>query len=218
LGATQEVGSDFRLIAATNRNLEGMAQAGTFRDDLLYRVRSFQIDLPPLRDRMEEIQELACFHVEKICRKYRITDKELSSELLDAFRAYRWPGNVRELVNTLESAVGAAGDETILFPHHLPENVRIKVARAMLSRSRAKHVSANPPAADLVFPPADVVPAAIPSWDSFRKETIETAEKQYLSHLFEKSGNDLKGALLLSGLSRSRLYEILKKHQMAFPA
>ncbi len=207
LGASQEISSDFRLIAATNRNLEKMAQGNMFRSDLLYRIRSFQINLPPLRERMDDLKNLADFHLDKICRKYRIVSKELSSELLEAFKVYAWPGNVRELVNTLERAVAAAGDEPALLPHHLPENIRIQVARAALNRKKVRPVSGRP------IPEQEV----ITSWDSFRKEAVEMAERQYLINLLEKSGNDLKGALSLSGLSRSRLYEILKKHQIAFP-
>jgi two-component system NtrC family response regulator len=208
LGATQEIGSDFRLIAATNRNLDEMAQKGMFRTELLYRIRSFQIDLPSLREHIEDIEELTDFHLGKICRKYRIKKKEISPELIETFKSYPWPGNVRELAHTLERAVAAAGDESTVMPDHLPENMRIYAARTHLSRKEG----------DPLPEQAGKEPGGLPVWDAFRREAMEKAERQYLLHLFETSGRDLTKALAISRLSRSRFYEILKKHRLTFPS
>jgi len=209
LGASQEKDSDFRLVAATNRNLDKMVQAGQFRSDLLYRVRSFQIDIPPLREHAEDITELAVYHIMKICERYHLDIKGISPELLELFKAYPWPGNVRELVNTLERIVAVARGESTLIPKHLPDNVRIQVARALLSKGPA--------------------PTPLPDhsggqgeqclkWDASRKESIAKTDRQYLQNLLRLCGNDIKIAMALSGLSRSRLYEILKKYQMTFPS
>lgn len=207
LGASQEKRSDFRLVAATNRNLDAMVQAGQFRSDLLYRVRSFQIDIPPLRDRREDIRELAVYHIMKICERYHYDIKGISPELLDMFEAYPWPGNVRELVNTLERVVAVAGSEATLIPKHLPENVRIQVARSQLTRYPAPEKAAAPEAVE-----------ACCTWDAFRKEAMERAERQYLQNLLKICGNDVREAMKVSGLSRSRLYDLLKKSRMSFPS
>jgi two-component system, NtrC family, response regulator len=209
LGASQERGSDFRLVAATNRNLDQLVQAGQFRSDLLYRVRSFQIDIPPLRERVEDITELAVYHIMKICERYHFDIKGISPELLEMFKVYPWPGNVRELVNTLERIVAVAGGESMLIPRHLPENVRIQVARALVSKEPA-----TTPLPEHSGEPGE----QCLKWDAFRKESIAKADRQYLQNLLRLCGNDIKTAMALSGLSRSRLYEILKKYQMTFPS
>jgi len=186
-----------------------MARAGQFRSDLLYRVRSFQIDIPPLRERVEDITELALFHIMKICERYRFDIKGISPELLEMFAAYPWPGNVRELVNTLERIVAVAGGESTLIPKHLPENVRIQVARAQLSRKAS--VAPLPEQ-------ATGEGTVCCTWDLFRKEAMARADRQYLQDLLRSCGGDIRSAMELSGLSRSRLYELLKKYQMTFPA
>ncbi len=105
VGAKREVESNFRLIAATNRNLEKMVQDGTFRSDLLFRVRTLTVELPPLSARKEDIKELAMYHMARVCERYQIGTKGFSPEFFDALMAYEWPGNVRELVNAMERAV-----------------------------------------------------------------------------------------------------------------
>lgn len=209
LGATQERDSDFRLVAATNRNLEKMVQAGQFRSDLLYRVRSFQIDIPPLREHVEDVTELAVYHIMKICERYHQDIKGISPELLEIFKAYPWPGNVRELVNTLERIVAVAGGESTLIPKHLPDNVRIQVARALLSKGPAPEPLPDHSGGDQ---------HQCLTWDASRKESIARADRQYLQNLLRLSGNNIHTAMALSGLSRSRLYEILKKYQITFPS
>jgi two-component system, NtrC family, response regulator len=205
LGASQESGSDFRLVAATNRNLDRMAQSSQFRSDLLYRIRSFQIDIPPLREHPEDIPELALHHMAQICDRYHTDIKGISPELLEMFKAYPWPGNVRELVNTLERIIAVAGGESMLIPQHLPENVRIQVARALLSREPAP------------LPENSGAEVRCLKWEAFRKEAIADADRQYLNNLLRLSGNDMRTAMEYSGLSRSRLYEILKKYRITLP-
>ena len=209
LGASKEIRSDFRLVAATNRNLEKMAKSGQFRSDLLYRVCAFQIDIPPLRERRGDIAELVLYHTTKICERRHVDIKSVSPELLEMFMACLWPGNVRELVNTLERIVAAAGSESTLIPIHLPENIRIQAARALAEKGAVPATRISP---------SGEREDACPSWDAFRKESITAADRQYLQNLLRLSGNDIKVAMALSGLSRSRLYEILKKYQMTFPS
>jgi two-component system NtrC family response regulator len=130
LGGEQEVLSDFRLIAATNRNLDQMAEHRQFRKDLLFRLRAFGIELPLLRERPEDIPEISEQHMKRLCRIYKTTEKGFSSDFFITLARYDWPGNVRELVNALERAISAAREEPILFPKHLPTYIRVQVARS----------------------------------------------------------------------------------------
>ncbi len=122
LGGSQEVSSDFRLVCATNRNLEELVAAGTFREDLYYRINVFSILVPPLRERREDIAPLARHFVEKYARAMGKPPKTISRDAEELLLGYRWPGNVRELENAVERAmvVGRAAEVT---PGDLPFNV-----------------------------------------------------------------------------------------------
>lgn len=121
VGATEETLVDTRVIAATNRDLASMVQNGTFREDLYYRISVIPIELPPLRERSEDISELAVHFVNKFCaptgRKLSISESAL--KLLER---YSWPGNVRELEHTIERAVALESTASI-EPERLPEKV-----------------------------------------------------------------------------------------------
>jgi two-component system, NtrC family, response regulator len=201
LGSSREVESDFRLVAATNRDLEKMVKQGVFRDDLLFRLRSFTIDLPPLRERTEDIKELARNHLDRLCECHGLSSKGFSPEFFDILLDYDWPGNVRELGNTLARAFAAARFEPILYPKHLPTDVRVKVARAALHQE---------PAPDRK--PGDPPAPRLPSLNAFRESVYNQAEKEYLRDLLALAEDDIPEACRLSGLSQSRLYALLKKH------
>jgi transcriptional regulator with GAF, ATPase, and Fis domain len=100
---TQKV--DVRIIAATNRDLEKMVRQGRFRDDLYYRLNVFQLVLPPLRERLEDLPVLADFFLKKYGQKNRREGMTLAPEALQAFQRYSWPGNIRELENVIERGV-----------------------------------------------------------------------------------------------------------------
>ena len=104
VGEVHEVDSDFRLVAATNRDLEGMARTGQFRGDLLYRLQGITIVIPPLRERRDEIPGLARQAVTAFCLRNDLPEKALAEPVLDMLMEYPWPGNVRELRNAVESA------------------------------------------------------------------------------------------------------------------
>jgi len=113
LGSNRTLKVDVRIIAATNRNLEAMVQAGTFRDDLYYRLHVFPILLPPLRERLEDVGLLADFFLKRYREKYHYQVKALAPEVLQAFRRYSWPGNIREMENTLERGIILCQGETL---------------------------------------------------------------------------------------------------------
>lgn len=119
LGGNQEIMSDFRLVCATNRDLEALIAEGGFREDLYYRINVFVIDLPPLRDRPEDIPALTHHFIEKYAHAMGRPIKDVSPEVEAMLASYSWPGNVRELENAVERAM-VVGREPSLQPDDLP--------------------------------------------------------------------------------------------------
>jgi len=105
VGGNQPIKVDFRCIAATNKNLEALVKAGTFRPDLYYRLHVFCIDLPPLRDRREDIPLLVAHFLNKFCMMTSRPVPQISQEALQVLMNHEWPGNVRELENAVERAL-----------------------------------------------------------------------------------------------------------------
>lgn len=105
VGATKENSVDFRLISATNKNIQQMVKNGHFRQDLLYRMNTIQIHLPPLRERTEDIEELADHFLKLYGHKYNKPALELKDDALEKLKRNSWPGNIRELQHTIEKAV-----------------------------------------------------------------------------------------------------------------
>ncbi len=105
IGSNQTVSIDIRLICATNKNLESMVQEGLFREDLLYRINTIQIEVPPLRDRGNDVLVLADFFLKKYTSKYNKPNLKINQQAQDKLLKYAWPGNIRELQHTIEKAV-----------------------------------------------------------------------------------------------------------------
>lgn len=205
VGAKKESTSHFRLVVATNRDLDRMAQAGQFRQDLLYRLRSISIDLPPLRKRAADILEIAMYYSARYCKRNAAGIKGFSPEFIEALRAHQWPGNVRELINCIESALAEAGDEPTLIPRHLPMQVRVQLARSSVAdplMSSAKTVVADP----------DPV---LGRFRDFKDAIVMNAEKQYLQKLMKLTHRNIKDSCRIADLSRARLYALLKKHRLS---
>ena len=112
IGSDQPVSIDVRLVAATNQPLEQLVSDGRFREDLLYRINTIEIELPPLRERVEDIEALVNHFISIYSRKYRLAEKIVTPRAMSALRAHRWPGNVRELSHAVERAlILGDGDE-----------------------------------------------------------------------------------------------------------
>jgi len=105
VGDNKPIPIDIRLISATNRNLQESVRKGEFREDLLYRINTIQVEIPALRNRKEDIPLLTEFFLKKYTRKYRKENIRLSNEALSKLKEYHWPGNIRELQHTLEKAI-----------------------------------------------------------------------------------------------------------------
>ncbi|WP_369855298.1 sigma-54-dependent transcriptional regulator [Candidatus Thalassolituus haligoni] len=113
VGAVQSIKVDVRLIAATHRNLKEMAACGEFREDLYYRLNVVELTLPPLRDRGDDVTELASFMLTRACEKMGQSPMRFDSGAVLAIKQYQWPGNVRELENAVERAVILAEDRYV---------------------------------------------------------------------------------------------------------
>jgi DNA-binding NtrC family response regulator len=123
VGGTQVRRVDVRILAASNRDLSEEVRAGRFRSDLFYRLNSFTIDLPPLRERPEDILDLARYFLAHFNRTLRRTASGLSSDAEQILMAAKWPGNVRELRNCIERAVLLSGPEELVTRRHLPPSL-----------------------------------------------------------------------------------------------
>lgn len=199
VGSTTELHSDFRLVAATNRDLEQMSQTGSFRSDLLFRLRSFHIHLPPLRSRIEDIPALATHIVSRLCQRLRIEIKVLTSDFIAPLEDHHWSGNVRELYQLLEEVCASAYHHQTLFAYHLPDHIRINLAQHQLQSSAATITETGIVSATVNKP--------LP-W----KEHKATMEKEYIAHLMHYAADNIPEACKTSGLSRARIYQLLKKH------
>lgn len=204
LGASCEVESDFRLVAATNRNLDQMVKSGQFREDLLFRLRSYVIELPPLRKRSEDFQELARFYADRFCDRYGLPPKGFSPDFINTLRAYAWPGNVREFVHTMEQILASARYEATLFPKHLPTSIRVDVTRASVTQERDFDITLGNSSIH-----------NLPKLHDYRDAVYNEAEKHYLHDLLALSEQNIAQACHLSGLSQSRLYALMKKHEVS---
>jgi two-component system NtrC family response regulator len=208
VGSVKEITSNFRLIAASNRNLDEMVRTGQFRKDLLFRLRAFTIGLPPLRQHSEDIKELVSYCLTKSSTRSGKGMKGFSPEFLDTLLDYDWPGNVRELVNALERAIAAAGDSPTLFPAYLPAEIRIKVKR--------KQVGDEDNETEI---PRFGTPASgerLPTLQDRREAAVAAVERQYLEELMAYTEGNIRKACAVSGLSRSRLYGLLKRHAVSY--
>jgi len=205
VGGKKEVRSDFRLIAATNRDLNRMIKDGTFRDDLFFRIKSLTISLPPLRDRSTDIKELTINTILKICEQEEIDTKGFSPEFIKTLEAYHWPGNIRELVNSLEWAISRARREPTLFPKHLPDQIRISVARSSIAVPIPKEKTSDQGGSKIFY-------NTFPKMKEFREKVIAENEKNYLHELIELTKGNIKEACNISGLCRARFYGLMKNY------
>ncbi|PLR91081.1 sigma-54 interaction domain-containing protein [Bacillus halotolerans] len=188
IGARSPVPIDVRVIAATHRNLEEMVREGDFRQDLYYRLNVIKIQIPSLRERIEDVVPIAGLLLKKLERKFGFDGLELSKEAIAVLQSYSWPGNIRELENVLERAVNVLDGKRI-EPKHLnltPEDQPIQ--RTIKIR---EYQSIQP-----------------------LKETIAEAEKNaIIEALAAADGNKIKAAKLL-GIGKTSLYEKCKAYQI----
>jgi len=186
LGGTRPIKADVRVVAATNRDLEAALARGDFREDLYYRLRVFEIRLPPLRERPEDILPMAEAFLEEIGPAVGRPAAGISREAHDALLSYPWPGNVRELRNALERATILC-DGGLITLEHLP----IGVGR-------------SGPAPGPVQGSPGVLPAG--------GVNLEGVERDLIARALQQARNNRSRAARLLGISRSQLYSRMQKH------
>jgi PAS domain S-box-containing protein len=123
IGGTRPRSVNVRIIAATNVNLEELVAQGKYRQDLYYRLNVFLINIPPLRERKEDIRALAKHFLDSLNNKYFKNIEGYSEEALKLLSRYEWPGNIRELSNVIERAVNIIDNEKLIYPEHLPKKI-----------------------------------------------------------------------------------------------
>jgi DNA-binding NtrC family response regulator len=191
VGGVKKVEVDVRLVAATNRNADKAIAEGAFRSDLLYRINSFEIHIPPLRERREDIEPLAQHLLQKIGG---INAPELSPQAIDALCSYSWTGNVRQLRNCLERAILLADNGTITTKE-LPPEVVYKTNEPSVS------VSYNMPKTSGANTFQNASPTA-----------LRDVERQQIINALDKTGWHRGKTAELLGISPSTLYRRLREY------
>jgi DNA-binding NtrC family response regulator len=188
LGSPEEIATEARVIAATNRDLAKMVKQGAFREDLYYRISVIPIEIPPLRERREDIPLLVEHFLEKFCAQ---TGKRLkiSTRALALLESYSWPGNVRELEHTIERAVALEPTEEIQ-PERLPDPVRNEVART--------------PQTDFTFPEE-----GISLFDH-----LNALERAYVIEALRRTGGNQTRAAELLHIPVRSLRHLIDKHEI----
>jgi len=201
VGAAKESGSDFRLVAATHRDLAAMAEKGRFRADLLYRLKTVEIVLPPLRERGDDTALLTDYFVARTCDRYGIGPKGISDELLAVTAHYHWPGNVRELMNVMDAAVIQAGTDPIIYPKHLSPHIRLGFLR---QKAHGDHTPERPA---ITGRTGRADPEGIVAYAEYKKG----CDQKYFERIMERTAFDIKRASQLSGLSVPSIYRYLSQ-------
>ncbi len=227
VGEVRQVSSDFRLVAATNKNLELMAKENSFRSDLLYRLQGITIVIPPLRERLDEIPALASQTIAKFCLSSEQHEKTLSDDALGMLLEYAWPGNVRELIHCIQRACLAAGKGDLLLPVHLPTHMRVDCVRRRMGQAAGMQGSVGSVAATVAaaqgiaakcgFSAQEMAEQKMTGQEvsgqnppSLREWKLQ-AEKAYVRQVWDMSGEDVRKAAEVAGISRGHWYELMKK-------
>jgi DNA-binding NtrC family response regulator len=184
-----ETGSrlDVRIIAASSANLERMVAEGTFREDLYYRLKVIPINLPPLRERREDIPLLIQTFVQQFCKDHNLKSKTISPQVMKALMSFEWPGNIQQLQNTIERMAALTGNRTSILLSDLPPQVE----------SRSAYI-----AGPFVELPAEGI--------DFQNVVTDMERELILQSLRRTNGNKKLAAKLLS-LKRTTLIEKIKR-------
>jgi DNA-binding NtrC family response regulator len=186
VGSNRTLTADVRLLAATNKTLEELVKAGTFREDLFYRLKVVEIELPPLRERREDIPLLAQSFMREFAQENGKAVKEFTSETMDTLMKYRWPGNVRELRTAIEHAVVLCRGERITL-RDLPANVRGLAGAAGAGMRRLL---------------------------SEGELTVKDAEKQLIVRALKDCDGNVSAAAKKLGISRRTLHRKIHFHHL----
>lgn len=185
LGGNKEINSDFRIIVATNKDILEEVKKGNFREDLYYRLNTFDIIVPPLRERKEDINCLVSYFIDLFRKEYVTTVKKISDDVCNVLKKHTWPGNVRELNNVIQRMVSVAHREEIEIddmPKYLFEESRLD--KSEYHNSKYKMLS------------------------------IEELEKKHIINVLKKVKENKKEAVHILGISEKTLYNKMKKYNI----
>jgi DNA-binding NtrC family response regulator len=183
LGSSETIRVDLRVVAATNCDLERKIESGAFREDLYYRLNVVPLQLPPLRNRREDVPLLAAHFADKICRAEGLPRKTFTGGVLDHLCGYCWPGNVRQLENAVERAIALSGDRPVLAADDFPLAAPVKPRMAV----------------------GEMPVVSVPDAGLDYEHTVAVIERSILEQALEKTGGNKKAAAEMLGLKRTTL-------------
>jgi two-component system, NtrC family, nitrogen regulation response regulator NtrX len=186
VGCSEEIPVDVRMVFATHRNLRDMVAAGTFREDLYFRISTFTIEVPPLRDRMEDVDALAPFFLSRFLMENGLPLKELTSEALAKLKEYHYPGNIRELAKVIKNAAFFAETDCVL-----PGSIDFS-------------------------PQAGAADIWVKTQNLSISESKEYFERELLVRRMSRANNDVKKAAESLGLIKNNLYRKLRYYSIDF--
>ena len=190
VGGEITIKADVRVVAATNMDLKKMCDDGQFRKDLYYRLNVFPIEIPPLKERIEDIPHLVNIFLKKMNRINMKNIKDISPQVMDAFRNYSWPGNIRELENLLERAY-ILENSSVLRPESFPS----ELFESQLHKSALPISYTN-------------------TLSEVRRRGIENIEINYLKGLMAKNRGRIKESAIDAGITTRQLHKLLSKYDI----
>jgi DNA-binding NtrC family response regulator len=194
LGEPQPIAVDVRVVAATNANLEQLVADGKFREDLFYRLNVVRLQVPPLRERREEIPLLAQHYIDKFSRESQKTGIRLAEETMEYLVLFKWPGNVRQLANEIRRMIALAESGAVLMPEHLSQE--IASSRRTIPVSQREIASTE----------------VVVRMDQPISAAIQHLERTMIQYAMKLADNRVEDAAQLLGLSRKGLY--LKRQRL----
>ncbi|MFF0829475.1 sigma-54 interaction domain-containing protein [Brevibacillus sp. NPDC003359] len=200
VGGTEPITVNTRIVAATNRQLEQMVADGRFREDLYYRLNVFSLEIPPLRERREDLPELVQIFIHEYSVAHDHSVPRISPEVMQALFEYHWPGNIRQLRNVIER-LSILQENGVILPEHLPSVIR--------SHAEPIHVSVLTPIGGTYAQPTPTPTSIIRP--SIAPPSQPVNEKERILAALERTYGNKKAAAELLGVSRGTLYNKMKK-------
>lgn len=192
VGENESFHVDVRIVCATNRQLEDMVKEGTFREDLFFRVNTFEVKLPSLRQRREDIPLLALNLIKRFLKRPDVPASIISPAAMEKLQAHVWTGNVRELANAIEHAVILSGGQTI-FPEHLPTSVTNRVSATLPQQPIPQPVVLAPPVEEI--------------------KTLRQVEQEVILASLERNDGDKPQTARELGIALKTLYNKLNQYE-----
>jgi len=186
VGGRDLIDIDIRIVSATRRNPLEEVEKGTFRDDLYYRLSVIPLNLPPLRERREDVALLVNHFIEQFAKKNSLPSKSIDNEVIGILEKYNWPGNIRELRNISERLFVLSGESIV--PKDLPPNLKPSLS-----------------------PSAEIVTDVSMTYKTAKDTILGEFTEQYLKKLHILEGGNMSNVAKKSGLSRKAIYDLLKK-------